>query len=192
MDGHRYEAVSDEALQREIEAALGVDPCPEFLPRVRARIAEARVHEAWLASAWWRWAGAALAAVIVVGVWALRNPAPAGNEVHMTPTIGIATPPIESSSEALAPGGSTAESSASARVDPVTARTPGRIERPAEVLVSPDDAAALRHLVMAVAARQVKAVDIPELGVESAPLPPIEEIVLEPIKVRPLGGIESE
>jgi hypothetical protein len=61
-----------------------------------------------------------------------------------------------------------------------------------EVVVSNDEAVALRQLVVAIANRQVKAVDIPELGVESVPLPALEEIVLEPIKLSPLAGLEGE
>jgi hypothetical protein len=55
-----------------------------------------------------------------------------------------------------------------------------------EVVVSRDEVVALQHLVGAIAARQVKAVDIPTLGAESAPLPAIEEIVLEPITLSPM------
>ena len=69
-------------------------------------------------------------------------------------------------------------------------------QRPAltapEVVVSDDEAVALRQLVVAIANRQVKAVDIPELGMESVPLPALEEIVLEPIKLSPLAGLEGE
>jgi hypothetical protein len=59
-------------------------------------------------------------------------------------------------------------------------------------MISPDEAAALRQLVTAISAQQVKAVDIPTLGAESAPLPPLEEIVLEPIKLSPMAGLEGE
>ena len=38
MDGTRPGALSDSQLDRELEAALGVEPSPEFLPRVRARL----------------------------------------------------------------------------------------------------------------------------------------------------------
>jgi hypothetical protein len=55
-------------------------------------------------------------------------------------------------------------------------------------VVSSDEVVALRHLIGAIAARQIKAVDIPELGVESAPLPAIEEIVLEPITLSPMDA----
>ena len=39
MDGARPDALSDAQLDRELEAALGVEPSPEFLARVRTRIA---------------------------------------------------------------------------------------------------------------------------------------------------------
>jgi hypothetical protein len=59
-------------------------------------------------------------------------------------------------------------------------------------VVSADEAVGLRQLVAAIATSQIKAVDIPTLGVESTPLPPLEEIVLEPIKLSPLAGLEGE
>ena len=39
MDGARPDALSDAQLDRELEAALGVEPSPEFRARVRTRIA---------------------------------------------------------------------------------------------------------------------------------------------------------
>jgi hypothetical protein len=39
MDGARPDALNDAQLDRELEAALGVEPSPEFLARVRTRIA---------------------------------------------------------------------------------------------------------------------------------------------------------
>ena len=40
MDGHRHvDAVNDSSLDREIESLLAVEPSPEFLARVRARVA---------------------------------------------------------------------------------------------------------------------------------------------------------
>ena len=69
MDG-KHEGLSDEALAREIEAALGIDPSPEFLPRVRARIANERMQEGSVWSTSWRWAGAVVvvAAVAVIAI----------------------------------------------------------------------------------------------------------------------------
>jgi hypothetical protein len=39
MDGGRPDTLSDAQLDRELEAALGVEPSPEFLARVRTRVA---------------------------------------------------------------------------------------------------------------------------------------------------------
>ena len=40
MDGHRHDAVTDASLDREIESLLAVEPSPEFLARVRTRVAQ--------------------------------------------------------------------------------------------------------------------------------------------------------
>jgi len=62
MDGHRPTgALTDSALEREIETMLAVEPSPDFLARVRTRVSE----EAPRAS-WFRWEFAAAAAVAVV------------------------------------------------------------------------------------------------------------------------------
>jgi hypothetical protein len=84
MDGHTHEDLSDEALAREIEAALGVDPSPQFLPRVRARIATERARQGWMWS--WRWAEAVavLAGAGVIAVWTLREPVPAPRDPRIT------------------------------------------------------------------------------------------------------------
>ena len=187
MDGHKHAELSDETLEREIEAAFGVDPSPEFLPRIRARIASERVHEGWAWSAPWRWAaaGVMVAAVAGIGLWIGRDEAPAQRETRIADAS-----PVEPAPEAAAPAVSP---------DPVVvpvvraAHSPERVAvKKPEVLISQDEAVALRQLMVAITARQVEATDIPQLGAESAPLPPIEEIVLEPIKLSPLAGLETE
>ena len=188
MDGHKHEGLSDEALEREIEAALGVEPSPEFLPKVRARIANERVRDGWVWS--WRLAAAAasVAALTFAGLWIVRAPAPKSPEA----TVATVTPETP-----IAPAPHLSAPAQEPRV--VAVRTSRNVlprQRPVltapEVVVSDDEAVALRQLVVAIANRQVKAVDIPELGVESVPLPALEEIVLEPIKLSPLSGLESE
>jgi hypothetical protein len=189
MDGHEPEELSDEMLVREIEAAFGVDPSPEFLPRVRARLANERAHDGWIRSASWRCAGAVVVvAVAGLAVWSVRDPVPALRDGHITntpraETVRQAPVPVASSAETFQPVGAPVVTTVrSAR--PAVAR--------AEVVVSPDEAVALRQLVGAIAARRVEAVDIPTLGAESAPLPPIEEIVLEPIELSPMAELGSE
>ena len=199
MDGYRHQELTDETLAKDIEAALGVDASPEFLPRIRARIANERMQEGWFSSVSWRWArvAAVVTAVAVIAVWTLRDPSRARREAHITdtPPVESTTPSVDSALPAPALVASSAESSKPvsapvARAERST-RHPAVVARP-EVLVSLDEAAALRQLIGAIAARQVEAMDIPRLSAESAPLPMIEEIVLEPIELRPLDGLESE
>jgi len=199
MDGYRHQELTDETLEKDIEAALGVDPSPGFLPRIRARIANERIQEGWFWSASWRWArvAAVVTAVAVIAVWTLRDPSRAPRQPHVvdTPPVESTPPPVDSALPAPALVASSAESSKPvsapvARAERST-RHPAVVARP-EVLVSLDEAAALRQLIGAIAARQVEAMDIPRLAAESAPLPMIEEIVLEPIELRPLDGLESE
>lgn len=191
MDGHEQQELSDIALGKEIEAALGVDPSPEFLPKVRARIASERVSRGWLWSAPWQWAGAGTAVTlgVIAGLWTLRGPVSEPHDARV-----VHTPPVDAASrtpEVLeAPGDRPKPERASVARAALLPRRP--VAAPPEIVVSPDEAAALRQLVMAIAARQVAADDIPALGAESPPLPPLEEIVLEPIMLSPMAGLGSE
>ena len=198
MDGYRHQELIDETLEKDIEAVLGVDPSPEFLPRIRARIANERMREGWFSSVSWRWAqvAAAVTAVAVIAVWTLRDPSRAPRDAHITDTPPVeSTPLVEPARAAPALTASSAESpkpvSAPAVRTVRSTRTPVAVAR-LEVVISRDEAVALRQLIVAIAARQVQATDIPQFGAESAPLPQMEEIVLEPIKRSPLDGLESE
>jgi hypothetical protein len=199
MDGYRHQELTDETLEKDIEAALGVDPSPGFLPRIRARITNERMQEGWFWSVSWRWArvAAVVTAVAVIAAWTLRDPSRAPREAHImeTPPVESTPPPVDSAFPAATLVASSAESpkplSAPVARAVRSTRTPAVVARP-EVLVSLDEAAALRQLIGAIVARHVEATDIPQLAAESAPLPMIEEIVLEPIELRPLDGLESE
>ncbi len=189
MDGYTHENLSDDTLAREIEAALGVDPSPEFLPRVRARIATERARHGWL----WAWrcaeAVAVLAGVGVIVVWTLRQPVPAPRAprfANASPVETVGRPP-----ELVEPYGQTSNPGSAPAIQ-IARSTRRAVEGKPEVMVSPGEAAALRQLVVAIAARQVDAVDIPKLEGESAPLPELEEIVLEPIELSPIAGLEGE
>ena len=184
MDGHRHEGLSDEALEREIEAALGVDPSPEFLPRVRARIANERIDEGWLWGASWRWVGAAavVMAVAIIGVWTLRDPVPAPRAVRIMPPAETTTLPIEPVRPERPPV-------AAARV-PKAVRTTA--VQPFEVVISQEEAAALRQLFTAIGNRRIETSVLPDLQSALKPPDPIEEIVVEPITISPLAALDGE
>jgi hypothetical protein len=77
MDGHRQDnPLTDASLDREIASLVGVEPSPEFVARVRARVAEAPLPRGW----WTRWefgvAVAAVAMIAVVVVWRSQSATP--------------------------------------------------------------------------------------------------------------------
>ncbi len=195
MDGHEHPRVSDDALEREIEAALGVEPSRDFLPRVRARIASERVRERWPWMGPWSWATAGgLMAVVVAGsVWILRLPLPdAGDRIALAPPPAVSvdltpqTPEADGAPPVMDLPGTMAAS------EPMTSPRP--LARKAEdtVLVSPAEADALDYLVSALVTRRVEPSAVPDLDSAPAPLSPIDEIVLEPISLSPLVRLDSE
>jgi hypothetical protein len=75
-DPRRTEPLTDAALDREIRDALAIDPSPEFLPRVRARVADepspTAWHGAWPARVRWALAASAVVAMLAAAT-VLRN-----------------------------------------------------------------------------------------------------------------------
>jgi hypothetical protein len=67
MDHRSHGPITDAALDRELESALGVDPSPEFLARVRTHIASGPAPTK-LALFGWPLAGAAAAALVAIAV----------------------------------------------------------------------------------------------------------------------------
>jgi hypothetical protein len=197
MDGHQHQALSDEMLEREIEAALGVEPSPEFLPRIRARIANERMHKGWFWSWSWRLAGAAavVAAVAIVGLWTMRDPAPARREAQITSPVETTTPSSQPALPAAAPVASSAEAPKPGSA-PVVRTASSAARRPVmaqpEILISPDESAALQQLFAAISSRRIETRALPDLASALKPPAPIEEIVLEPITISPLAAVEGE
>ena len=185
MDGHEYEGLSDQALAREIEAALGVDPSPEFLPRVRARIAMDRADAGVFWAAPWRWASAVAVAtaVVVASVWMQPDQVPASREERFAPPGAAVRPPIEPARPAPV---------AEPAVRVVHTKPRPSAVTPFEVVISPDESAALRQLFTAINNRQIETLALPDLASALKPPAPIEEIVLEPISISPLAALEGE
>ena len=68
MDGHRHaDPLTDESsLDREIESMMAVEPSPQFVARVRARVAQEPEPGRWRAS--WLFAPAGAVAIVIVAV----------------------------------------------------------------------------------------------------------------------------
>jgi hypothetical protein len=185
------EEMTDEALDREIERAMTVDPSPAFVARIRRRVAAESVSRAWtLSSVSWIAvaSSAAVAAVIayVIG-WNSKLVAPSMPTLlsHTIPVADVpgATVSVGASGTLLFDGSH------------VVARTRARSERLAtskgnaepEILVDPREARAIRSLLDDVVSGRI---DLTPLLDGS--IPPVmdaglvRDIYIAPIELSPL------
>jgi hypothetical protein len=190
MDGHKPDALTD-PLDREIDTLMAVDPSPEFLARVRTRVAAETPQVSWF-----RWEFAAMAAsvgvavVVTAMIWPSREPAGQSSERVQTPQV------VEQVFERPAP-----RESASAepeRVVPSQAAVEPASWRPEAddlLVVAPEDARAFDRLLASIREPDVVLVlneDRSGLMPIGAPALAIAPIVIEPVPdVAPLeGGVE--
>ena len=187
---------------QEIRDALNVDPSPEFLARVRTRIATEPAPSPW------RWsrtiaASGAMAAALVVAVIVSRpaqpierRPGPVG------PATTAATGPTEPSVWAGPKGPALQETpvpaagSAKAFALRVASGFSQTVTGEAEVLLDPSETRALRALIAGV---YDGGVDLAALQRDPSRAPmdldPIAEIIIAPITIdpiAPLSGAEGE
>lgn len=152
MDGKRPTPLTDAALDRELEAALDVDPSPEFLARVRMRVANEPAPTSWRAP-WTGVAAAAAAAVVVIAVTVSNAP----DDGPVAPRRAAAPRPTPREGvPAPAPAPRVAESRPAVRprtrvapvVTPAAVHTVAEERRPfPEVLVSADEVRAYQMLL---------------------------------------------
>jgi hypothetical protein len=161
-------------IDQELQQALDVDPSPEFLARVRTRIASEPVPRQWGLS--WMFAAAAAATVIVVAVVVMRSTGAnkTGSEVLASRSLGAIVIPVESRPEGLRYERNVGDAAVVAQ--PFRA-APDVIRKPAdEIVIDPREAAALRRLL-----------GIGNLRAEEGfVLTKADEIEIEPLVIAPL------
>ena len=193
MVDDRSDAMNISAFEREIETALAVDPSPEFLARVRLRIASEPASSAWRIP--WVFIAGSVAMAIVMAVVVLRSdrkliptsvdqpPDAITGDARATVTETALVPVVEA-----APAAPQSNRTSSSR--PVREVRP---DRDPEVLISADEAAGLRRLIAAVRDRRI---DFTSVLVESpqatAWLQPVSEITWSSIAIEPLEPITTE
>jgi hypothetical protein len=207
MSRERIEPLTDAALDREIDTALGIDPSPDFLARLRTEVAQGAPGPARAASSWV--AAAALAAGVMAAVTASMTwrTAPAVLESSRLGGHGAVPSPI---------AGQDARSiAADARhgipASAASAHTPSRRTvgahgvRPAstwkrdatphepEVLVARAESAALRQLLAAASAGRVKEIPLPEpeIDPETGTIR-ATEIAIAPIQLESIAVPDSD
>jgi hypothetical protein len=127
MSDHRHaDALTDDAFDRDIAQALAVDPSPEFVARVRTRIANEPAPSAWRLSWTMGFAGASVTALVLAVVLLNRPEEPiAGaplaaraipSDAATLPDVGSAfPPPLRSFSSGLRRGQAEAQGAKAGR-----------------------------------------------------------------------------
>ena len=185
--------VKDAALERELERALAVDPSPEFLVRVRARIADEPAPAS--RGFGWLFAGVATVAAAAALILAVRMVSPArppeAAPLLASKSIGFAVivpavvPGTVGPASVYAAARLRRDEQAGHDVPKVNART-------AEPLFDARETTALQRLIADVRDARV---DLTPLAKEGPmPLPAMDPLVISPIVIEPLdsSGIEGE
>jgi len=177
MDG-----VNDPSLDREIESLLGVEPSPEFVARVRARVAKEPEPAGWRAS--WMFAVAGAVAVVIVAllVWPSREPAPRIAADAVIPQGHARLTPSPPTVPQVVPQGPlrarTAVALASGRNRVIEIDLP-------EVVIADNEVRTFATLVASIRASRfdvaVPAAPDPNTPLEVKELPPVEPLEIEPI-----------
>jgi len=196
MDGHkRVDEVSDPSLDREIESLLAVEPSPEFLARVRARVAEEPAPGRWRT---WMLVvpGAAVVAFALLIVWPSREQAPD----HHAPALPASQQAAEVAQQASPPAASSEASRVRSRSTPGTALPPAAardraidIDLP-DVVIAENEVRTFAALVATIRQRRFD-VAVPAAPDLDAPLEMKELRPAEPIEIEPivkLAALQAE
>lgn len=219
MDEERSaDALVDQAIDRQLEATLAVDPSPEFLARVRTRIASEPEPSAWRLSWAFTVTGTAVVAmVLAVAVFRsgpMTSSAPADSSLLPARTIDspfAAVPTIAPGqlldappdmgrsavdpSDVLSgsrPTETVVQGSGPDRAGTVRALASSLGKAEPEVLINAAEARALRRLLAGARAGRIDLTPLPEVVPASAALQSPMEIVIAPIGVEPLAPINVE
>jgi len=167
--------MNDPSLDREIESLLATEPSPEFVARVRARVATEPDPGRWRPSFIFATAGAVVVVIVAVIAWPSREPAPAGPK---GPALQVQIAP--------APVQSIHRQPATLRIVAVAA-SPDRpidIDLP-DVVIAENEVKAYTTLVSSIRRSRfdvaVPAAPDPNTPLEIKELPAVEPIEIEPI-----------
>jgi hypothetical protein len=196
-------------IDQEIRDALRVDPSPEFLARVRTRIASEPAPPAWR----WPWLLAAAGAVAAAALIALVVPRPTDVKPAVPLTRIVQGPVV--SERATTPATTTASvaQAPARRVDPARPGGPasaraaglaearglsvrGEAQGPArqadQVLLDPAETRALRGLIAGVREGHV---DLTAILKSETPAPmalePVTDLVIAPIIIEPIAPVSG-
>jgi len=186
MDGTGpQQPLSDSQLERELESALGVEPSPEFLARVRTRVASEPRIELWRLAIR-RWAFEPLAGLAVIGiVLTVVVPNVLRDDARSSPQVaklsGVALGNAQQGKAGPVPErrvAAPAHARAGARVIPIN-EVPLRLSKP---LFAPEDRDAL--VLLATAMEEGRVAPLPAVADERSL--EVRELKIEPLVLDPL------
>jgi hypothetical protein len=174
--------LTDAALDREVAEALAVDPSPEFVARIRERVAGGPAPGAWRLS--WTMCAGALAAAAMVLVIVSRGPQPA-----MTPLTARPIPDVGRIPDVVSASSRTTDRGAIRSSSPLVLRLAkkGPASDP-EIIVDVREASALRALIAGASDERVDVAPLAALVAETAAPLRSPEIVVSPITIEPLAS----
>jgi hypothetical protein len=200
MDGHRQidgrsgrtgpTALTDASLDREIESLVAAEPSPEFLARVRARVAEEPEPRMFRASWLFAMAGAVTAVVVALIAWPAVESIPRSD-------VAVDPPRVAESVQPAAPTTSAPEvPAASRRSTParaVAAATAGGrsidIDLP-DVVIAENEVKTFAWLMASVRQSRFDAVvpvaPDPDPPLEIKELPALSPVIVEPLEIEPI------
>jgi len=176
--------VDDAALDREIESLLGAEPSPEFVARVRARVAEGPEPGQW----WMSWvlaAGAVAVVIVAVMAWPSREPVSFVREPVQTARVEAVEPVVPPVVAAQTPARSQ-PSTPGRKSGVVAAATERRIDIDLpEVVIADNEVKTFAALVASLRQSRfdapVPAAPDAVTRLEIKELPPVEPLEIEPI-----------
>ena len=202
------ETRADTALDREIEELLAVEPSPEFLARIRARVAAEPEPGSWQHGWWWLAAGATAVGVLAVAVAVSRpgppeetrdpprvaDVAPAGDARLSVPTVTLPPGPEDVASPAAPPPPPQPildDPAATAPPEPAPVSAPAAPAATgppqfARVVISQSEAAALRQLFTQVSDGRLAVPAPVEPSGPAAPPEPPAEVTIPPVIIEPV------
>ena len=197
MDGKRTaDALNDDALDRELEAALTVEPSPDFLARVRARVAVEPPPTIWGS----RWMLPAAAGAIATVALVIAVSVPGNGTAEIAAPVRPASPPAARASTTQPDGMDDARPGAATVVpqgrmgQPTVPQGAGKRSVRAAVPASAAPAGERPFPEVVISAEERSAFELLLASIEQRQLPPVtEEVIAEgraleamPLEIRPL------
>jgi len=190
MDAQRRDQVTDEALDRELQALLDAGPSPDFVARVRTRLAnEPSASRAWFGT--WRIFGYAIASAVIAFIAVavsreVRDSASSSQPPLVSRTVTLPAAPAPMLRGRTRPD---VDHAAVARPRAAAAHNaPPATPAQPEILIDPREAATLRALIFGtrngrIDLRPVLAATTPAV----MELPPVTDIEIPAITIDPIA-----